>query len=251
MQRTAALAAGLTMLFRDALNAAAPGAWIALPPLFARTSLNLALLAIGLALECALAWAVFRRGIARAYPGFTALVLFYPLRAAALFVLARSLDADAYNSVFTLLAAAEIPLLAWVCVELTLRLLRRAGGWSWRSRMAMLMLIAIAFTLTWVALSLVPEKQLADRVQLAAGALMLELFGVSLKFARSGEESGNLTRIPAGFAACAAFQFAALAGRAHAMAQHASGEYIAWSYVPACGYLLVVAFWLAALKPEA
>jgi hypothetical protein len=238
---------GLTMSGATCLNPSAAGAWISFPALASRVTLNLALLGGGLVLECALVWAVFRRGIARRYPGFTALALFYPLRAAALFVLARRLDFDAYNSVFSVLEAAEIPLLAWVCVEIALRLMRKAGGRSLRNGLALLVLAAIAFNLAWIALHAVPEKELADRMQIFAGILMIELFGVAWKLDRIG----NLTRIPAGFAAYAIFQLAALAGRVHAMARHAQGWYIGWSYVPACGFLAVLIFWLGTLRREA
>jgi hypothetical protein len=226
-----------------------------LQPLFARVTLNLVLLGCSLLLECALVWAVFRRGIARSFPGFTALLLLYPLRAAALFVLSRSVDEDTYHALFGWLEAAEIPLLAWVWVELALRLVRRAGGWSVRRSLAILLLVAAALNLAWILPIFVPEKGLADRVQVTAGFLMLELFGVALfgpawRGERTRWGSGNLVCIPAGFAAFAVFQFAAVAGKAHAMTRHASGAYIAWSYVPACGFLAVVVFWLAALRPE-
>lgn len=235
------------MVFENTSGLRAAGTALWLQPLISRVSLNLALMAGGLLLECALVWVVIRRGIARRFPGFTALLVFYPVRAAALFVLARSVDADAYNAVFGWLEAAEIPLVAWVCVELGLRLVRKAGGWSVRSSLAVVALIALAFGLTWIALSAVPEKELADRVQILAGAVMLGIFGVAWKL----DGWSNLARIPAGFAAYAVFQFAALAGRAHALAWHAVTEYIGWSYVPACGYLAVVVFWLCALTREA
>jgi hypothetical protein len=236
----------------SALSATAAGVWMSLPPLATRMTLNLALLAASLVLECALAWVVFRRGIAPRFPGFTALLLFYPLRAAALFVLARSVDPDTYDSLFTWLEAAEIPLLAWVCVELVQKLVRRAGGWSLRISLAVLVLVAVAFNLAWIALSAVPERGLADRVQFFAGIFLVELFAVAWRLdpGRAGRYARNLVRIPAGFAAYAVFQFAALAGRAHAVAQHAAGAYVGWSYVPACGFLAVVVFWLFALRRE-
>jgi hypothetical protein len=212
-----------------------------------RMAANTVILAGGLLLQCALVWVLFVRGIARRFPGFTALLVFYPLRAAALFALARFLDADTYDSLFNLLGAVEIPLLAWVCIELTLRLVREAGGWRLRRGAAVLALAAIAVNMAWVALRLAPEKKLADCVQIGVGFLMLELFGVASKI--SG--SKNLVRIPAGFAAFALFQFAALAGRSHALARHSSAEYIGWSYAPACGYLAVVVFWTIALVREA
>jgi len=211
-----------------------------------RMAANTAILAGGLLLECGLLWLVFARRVARRFPGFTALILFYPLRAASLFALARCLDPDTYDTLYNLLGAVEIPLLAWVCVELAVRLVRKAGGWNLRRSLITLILVAIAFGFAWIALRLAPEKKLADCVQIGAGFLMLELFAVAWRMGRDK----NLTRIPAGFSVFAVFQLAALAGRSHALALHSSAEYIGWSYVPACGYLVVVVFWMCALVRE-
>jgi hypothetical protein len=196
-----------------------------------RPVMNRAIWSVGLVLQAALVWVVFRRGVARRFPGFTALIVLYPLRAALLFALGM----------------LELALQAWVVVEIVLRLARAAGGWTGRRSIALLGLVAIALSLTVVTFHLLPAEQSADRVQIMAGFLMIGLFAAALKMA----VSRNLVLIPAGFAAFAAMQLASLAGCGYAGIHHNADAFVAWSYVPACGYLGVVAFWLAALRREA
>jgi hypothetical protein len=179
---------------------------------------------------------------------------FYPLRAALLLALNGRVDADAYALNYRVLAIAEMALEAWVAAEILLRLVGKAGGWNLRRGVAVLALVGIAFGLAWIALNAIPEKELVDRAQIFMGVLMLGFFAVAWRLGRNkhaGAGLENLTRIAAGFAAFAALQWAAMAGRAHAMAQHAFAAYVGWSYVPVCGYLAVVGFWLAALMREA
>lgn len=211
-----------------------------------RMAANTAILAVGLVLQCALAVVVFRRGVARRFPVFAVLLVFYPLRAGLLFALGGRIDADAYSSLFNALTLVEIPLQAAVVVELTLRLVRGLGGWTWRRGAVLLALLGAACGLTWIAVRLVREGRLVDRVQLLAWFVMLLLFGAIAKWGRSR----NLLSIAAGFAAFSVIQLTTLAGRDYAMIRHNRGAFIGWSYVPASGYLAVVVFWLVVLRSE-
>lgn len=217
-----------------------------LPHLPSRMTANTVLWASGLVLQCALVLAVFSKGIARRFPAFAVILVFYPVRAAVLFALAARLDAEAYRSLFDALAFLEIPLQMLVVLELTLRLCAALGGWRRRRWLVLAGFLAVASALTWVVLRVIPEKGLADRAQVFMAAAMLALFAAAVNWARSW----NLLRIADGFAAFAILQLATLAGKAHAIARHNPGAYVVWSYVPACGYLAVVIFWLAALRRE-
>ena len=209
-----------------------------------RMMVNRAIWGIGLALQAALVYAVFGRGVARRFPAFTALIAFYPVRAASLFVLSSRIEQDDYDTTVHVLSMLELALQAWLIVEILQRLVGAAGGWTWRRGMALLVLLAIGFYLTTVTFHLLPMEQPADRVQIAVGFVMMELFGVALKAA----DSRNLVLIPAGFAAFALLELVSLTGCAYATAHQNTGAYIAWSYLPGCGYLAVVAFWIAGLR---
>ena len=215
-----------------------------------RLTINRTLWATGLALQCALAVAVFRRGIARRFPCFAALTCFYPLRAGLLFVLAGRVDADVYNPLFSALAFAEILLQVSIAVELLWRINREIGAESRistaRRWVALLIFLIIAGGLTWLVLRFTPARAPVDRVQVFVWFLMIAPFAVALKYARSA----NPMRIAAGFAAFSLIQLAATFGRGHAFLKHDAGWYLGWSYAPGVGYLAVVIFWLISLRQE-
>src|ERR1700722_8934813 len=215
-----------------------------------RLTVNRTLWATGLALQCALAVAVFRRGIARRFPCFTTLICFYPLRAVLLFVLAGRVDADVYNPLFSALAFTEILLQVAIAVELIWRINREMGAESPNSTqrrwIALLIFLGLAVGLTWLVLRFTPARAPVDRVQVFVWFLMIAPFFVALKYARSV----NPLRIAAGFAAFSLIQLAASFGRAHAFLKHDPGWYLGWLYAPGIGYLAVVIFWLAALRHE-
>jgi|GEM_PF-2782054 len=215
-----------------------------------RLTINRTLWATGLALQCALAVAVFRRGIPRRFPCFAALICFYPLRAGLLFVLASRVDADVYNPLFNAMAFAEILLQAAIAVELIWRINQEMGVESRSSTerrwVALLIFLCLAGGLTWLVLRFTPARAPVDRVQVFVWFLMIAPFAVALRSARSA----NPMRIAAGFAAFSLIQLAATFGRAHAFLKHDAGWYLGWSYAPGAGYLAVVIFWLISLRQE-
>lgn len=209
--------------------------------------LNTAIWTISLLLQCALALAVFRRDVARRFPAFAVLIVFYPLRSALLFALSGRVDADAFHSLYSMLELAEVPLLAFVAMELLFRLVRTLGGWTLRRGFWPLLLLCAACGLTWVTLKALPARLVVDHVQLLMWYLMIALCGL-MAFTCC---RGDAMRIAVGFAAYSLIQLVTLDGRALAVASHDSGAYVAWSYLPAIGYLAVVVYWLLALKREA
>lgn len=215
-----------------------------------RLTINRTLWATGLALQCALAVAVFRRGVARRFPCFAALICFYPLRAGLLFVLASRIDADVYNPLFSVFAFAEILLQVAIAVELIWRINQDTGVGLYSSTqrrwVALLIFLGLAGGLTWLALRFTPARAPVDRVQVFVWFLMIAPFFVALNYARSA----NPVRIAAGFAAFSLIQLAASFGRAHAFIKHDAGWYLGWSYAPGVGYLIVVIFWLISLRHE-
>jgi hypothetical protein len=233
-----------------ALSHSAMLAMLALP---SRATVNHGIWSLGLVLQAALIWVVFRRGVARRFPGFTALITFYPLRAALLFALVGRIEADDYDTTVRVLGFLELALQAWVIVEIVLWLAHKAGRRIWRRGAAILALAAILLILTAAAFHWLPVMEPADPAQIFLGILMIALFFLALRTAESRPAAGwrNVILIPAGFALFAVLQLASLAGCAFATAHQHSGAYLAWAYVPACGYLGVVTFWLCALRREA
>jgi hypothetical protein len=228
------------------IHASVAGAVLLAIHLPSRAVLNGVILIGGIVLQTALVFVLFRRGIARRFPAFTSLLTFYPLRAALLVALGGRIDADAYETWHHVLAIVEVVLQVWVAVEIALRLTRALGGWALKQIVLLLLLAGCACGLAWITLEVVAKKELADSLQVLWWFVMLSLFAGTLKAARQR----NLFRIAAGFAAFSVVQLAALAGRSHAVVHHANGSYVLWSYVPACGYLAVVVFWICVLRRE-
>jgi hypothetical protein len=222
---------------------AALSAW----PHLSREVINNVIFGAAILLEAELIFVTFRRGIARSFPGFTVLMIFYPLRAGLLFALTGRIDADALDPLVNALGLAEMLLQAWVLVEIVRRLIGEMGGWTRRRSMVLLLLLGAACGLAWAVLHALSRGGFTDRVQIYVAFLMLALFVLALKAARWR----NLLCIVAGFAGFAAIQLVSLASKAYAIKKHHLGAYIGWSYVPAIGYLAVVVFWLIGLKRQA
>jgi hypothetical protein len=220
-----------------------PDAW--LHP--TRGEVNTAIWAAGIAIQIALVYVVFRRGVARGFPGFAVLAVFYPLRSALLFALSGRLESDDYNTLHNALSLAEAPLQLFVAIELLLRRMRETGGWTARRIPLALLMLCAPFVLTALTMNAIPSRVEHDRVPVFMGFVMLVVFAAIVK----GSRSANAVQIGGGFALFALAQFAALAGRAHAMLLRDTSAYLAWGYVPAVSYLAIVLFWTAALKQEA
>ncbi|MGA8107939.1 MAG: hypothetical protein WB974_00805 [Acidobacteriaceae bacterium] len=212
-------------------------------------ALNSAIWTLALALQIGLAALVLRRGIPRTFPAFTALILFYPLRASLLFVLPGRIPSDALEATSTVLAVLGLLLQAWLVVELVAHLMRgRGNGRRALVPLALVPLAAAAFALvaTWLTLVAIPSRIEVDRTQILFWWIMLALAPPTM----SRRLTSNLAPIAAGFAAFSLCQLVALAGRSHAWLARNRHAYVAWEYVPAVAWILVVACWMAWLKRE-
>jgi len=223
-------------------------AWVSPAALLhpSRVAVNTAIWAIGIVLQLALVYAIFRRGVARNFWGFAILAVFYPLRSALLFALNGRIDNDDYSTLSSALSLTEAPLQVFLAIQIWLRSVRRTGGW-WIRRIAWAALLLCApFMLTALTMNAMPAHTEVDRVPLFMGFVMLVLFAAIVKDSRSA----NALRISGGYSFFALAQLAAIAGRAHAMLYRDTPAYLAWGYLPAVSYLAVVLFWILALKRE-
>jgi hypothetical protein len=211
-----------------------------------RLATNTTIWTFGFVLQWVLVYVVFRRGIARRFPVFGLLLVFHPVRAALLFGLSGHIRSGLASSLYGVLSFTDVALQLVVAVELALHLIRGMGGWTRFRALLCLLLLGAASVFTWITLVLVPNRISPDHLQLFAWFVLLVLFGAVLK----GSKSPNLTRISAGFAVFSLMQFSALAGRTVAFLHRNAGQYVAWSYVPAVGYLGIVIFWLITLRKE-
>lgn len=212
----------------------------------AHIAINDVVWAVGVALECILAGVVFSRRIAGRFPAFAALMIFYPLRAMSLFACQGRIDSSVYDSLYSVLSLVEFALEILVAGEIGIHWARGADGQ--RRRYGLLVAIAgVALALAWSVAEVASGKMAVDRLEIFVWFLMAGLFAAVMR----GTERANLVRIAAGFAGFSVLQLVALGGRLHAGAGRSPREYLAWSYVPAAGYIGVVIFWLVTLRREA
>lgn len=212
-----------------------------------RFVVNTAFWALGIVLQSALVYSIFRKGVARSFPCFAIIAIFYPLRSALLFALSGRIENDDYSTLYNALSLVEAPLQALVAIELLLRRMQEAGGWrALRAPLALLILSA-PFALTSITIAAIPPRAQPDRVPVFMSFVMLVIFAVIVK----GSRSANAIRISGGIACFALVQLAALAGRAHAMLLRDPLAYLAWGYAPAAIYLAIVLFWIVTFKREA
>jgi hypothetical protein len=191
-------------------------------------------------------YVVFRRGVARKFPFYALLLVFQPVRAALLFGISGHIDRSLASSLYGVSSFLDVVFQLMVAVELALHLIQGMGGWTRFRALLCLALLCATSVFTWVTLVLVPNRIFNDRLQLFAWFVLLAPFGVAL----IGSRSPNLTRISAGFSVFSLMQFSTLAGRTVAFLHREAGQYVAWSYVPAAGYLAIVFFWLITFKKE-
>jgi hypothetical protein len=212
-----------------------------------RYAVNTTLWGLGIVLQTALVYFLFRRSVVRSFPAFAALAVFYPVRSLLLFILSSRIEADDYSTVHSVASLLEAPLLALVAFELLWRRARERGGWGAGFSPWALLLLLAPLGLTAITMNAMPARVEADRVTLFMGFVMLMVFAFIVK----GTRSVNAVRISGGFACFALAQFAALAARAHAMLLRDTPAYIAWGYLPVATYLAIVLFWIVALRREA
>jgi hypothetical protein len=215
-------------------------------PHLSQSVLNNAVWLVSLILQCALIVAVFVRNIARTLPCFTALLIFYPLRAALLFGLFGHLAPDTYAALYANLSLLDIALQTLVLIELTRRLLRELGGLTLARSALLLLAFAIACGATMLIVRTLPRTSPmpVDRVQTLLSLLMLAPFLWTVVSSRSV----LLHPIALGFALQASVSLFSQSGHITAALHRDAAAYARWSYASAAGYVIVVCLWLLTLK---
>jgi len=230
-------------------------------PSISQSVLNNTLWTLSLVLQITLVAAIFSRNIASKLPAFTALITFYPLRAACLFALYGHLPPDLYTSLNAILALLDLLLQAAVAIELTLSLIHQRGGWTLPRALIALLAVVVSSTATTLALAQLPNHIPipVDRAQTFLYFLLLALFLWIITTTPSGRQHssqlrpnqpslGLLRSVALGLALYASISLAAQAGRTTAALHRDAPAYARWAYTSAAGYLLVVALWLLTLK---
>jgi hypothetical protein len=210
-------------------------------------TINNTLWALSIILQIALVIAVFARHIVRRVPCFTALLIFYPLRAAVLFALFGHLAPASYAGLYSTLSYVDIVLQTIVAIEIAAHLIRELGGITARNTVLLLLLLALTTGATLLVLARLPEHSPipADRAQTFLSFVMLALFVWTIIASRS-----NILRaITLGLGLYASISLFSQTGRITAALHRDADAFARWSYISAAGYLVVVCLWFLTLKP--
>ncbi|MGD0798894.1 MAG: hypothetical protein ABR910_14350 [Acidobacteriaceae bacterium] len=215
-----------------------------------RTAINDSLWALGLLLQCSLLALLFARGIARRLPLFTLLLAFYVLRSALLFTLSGHLDSDTYAVTYNSLAAADLFLQLLVALEIAAGLVHASGGWL-RRWVELLLLPCAAFVATFLLCQLLPANSRVppDRMQLFNWFVIVLLGLWAAVVPQSTPASASLPRrLLLGLGSYALLGICVTVVRLQAAAHRDAVLFARSSYILPVAWLLVVLYWIAALK---
>jgi hypothetical protein len=211
-----------------------------------QSAINNTLWTLSLILQIALVVALFARHIARRVPCFTALLTFYPLRAALLFALFSYLTPPNYASLYSTLSYIDLVLQAIVAIEIAHHLIRELGGITIPRATLVFLLLALCSGATALVLAQLPTHAPIppDRAQTFLSFLMLALFVWTIAASRST----ILRPITLGLALYASVSLFAQTGRITAALHRDADTYARWSYISVATYLIVVCIWFLTLK---
>jgi hypothetical protein len=219
-----------------------------------RTTINDLFWTVGLLLQCSLLTLVFLRGIVRRLPLFSGLLAFYLLRSMLLFALFGKVDSAAYASTYDGLTLVDLFLQLLVTAEIAVCLERATGLFTLRRSIPLLLLPVFASAATLLLAHALPAHSPVpfDRIQAFAWSSMILLGGLALAWRAAKQPAAALPRrVALGFAFYGIAGIAASLERPFAVLARDARGLAVWSYVLPAAWVLVVVYWIAALRRPA
>jgi hypothetical protein len=213
--------------------------------------LNDCLWAAGLALQLVLVAALFSRGVARRFPVFSSLIVFYVVRSFFVFTLFGYVAHETYSDLYTLLSWVDFLLQILLVVEIGVANLRQSGGWDGLSPRAASVGTALAFIACAIAMGVAALLPSPGRLPVDRGAAVIAVLMLSLLvWALWIKLAGPPRRIVEGFAVYSLAAVSIGLERSYAALYRNSIAIAAGSYAQAGVYLAAVVFWLLTIKPQ-
>jgi len=211
-----------------------------------RGGVNNLIWAVSLLLQLVVLVKVFRSGMARQLPAWAALLLFYPLRGAALFLLSAHLARPTYIEIFNLFSVIDLFLQFALVIHIATKYAAAQGGWTMPRLGALAGILAGSAVATFVLVQSVPKNTPLppDRAQIFDSFLMILL----CVWMMVRPAKGILRKVCLGFAFFGTWNVLAMLGRTVAASHRDVRTYTAWSYVSPAAYMVVMVFWLIALR---
>jgi hypothetical protein len=206
--------------------------------------LQLSVLTAGTGLELALLLFMFRRGVARLYPIFASLIVFYIARSLALFFLFGHMSTENYMDLNNVLSWVDLCIQLLVVCEISFRLLReRRKGSGGQPALFAATLVAVVTAIV-VAGGVFRPGMHTDRSTAVVALLMLFL-GLWTVFAHFG---GVPRYLALGFAAFGLLSVGADLVRREASLHRNASLWMVGSWLAPGAWVAVLIFWLFALK---
>jgi hypothetical protein len=201
----------------------------------------------GLLLQSFLLFAFFRRRVAKRLPVITALIAFYLVRSALLFLISGHIAADDYGTLYNALSQADFLLQMVVVGELAWSVWRdeKGHGRAW-IKIVIGIIVAVAISAGAASHVRVPGRYPPDRGMTFVAILMIFL----VLWMIVAKMTGSPRRVAEGFAVYGAIGTLAGTERAYAAIHRNVNAFHAWSYVSTATWLMVVLFWIFALKTD-
>jgi hypothetical protein len=210
--------------------------------------LNTSVWIAGLVLQSFLLVALFLRRVARRLPIFTMLLSFYVVRSILLYSLSGHLAPDEYGTLYNALSLADFVLQIVVAGELALCVLRGANRrpWAGWTKTGIVIVLALAIAAVTASQVSVPGRYPPDRGMAFVAILMFFL----VVWMIAAKVSGPPRRVAEGFAFYGAIGTLAGIERAYAAIARNARAFTVWSYISTAAWLVVVLFWIFALRPD-
>jgi hypothetical protein len=221
-----------------------------LPELMAQgthTAFYLLMWSVSLLLQLTLFVSLFTRSVARFAPFFTNFVGFYLLRSAVFFFILNPISLASYSRLYNLFLALDVLVQFCAAAELTRHLTVTHGGWTRRNIAMTVIFLCATAVCTYITVQLAPPAQVRVDPSLIAFSYYM-VFVWLWTFALHETAIGH--SVAQGFAIYGIINIVANIGRTAAMSVDHPRSYAAWTYVLAGGYMVVVIFWLATLRPD-
>lgn len=212
------------------------------------STINLCLWATGLVLQAGLVAALLLRRLARRFPIFTILIVFYTLRSAILFASFGYVSRTTYAVLYDAFSWADLCMQILLAMEIASCVLRQTGMRTRRYvvRAAVLLVMGTAMAASAAAALPAQGRVPVDRGAAFTSVLMLLL----LLWMILAGISGAPRRIAEGFAVYGVSGVLAGMARSYSALHRNTGAYAAASYAQAGIYMAVVVFWLFALRAQ-
>jgi hypothetical protein len=203
------------------------------------TIANWVLWSLGIALQAILVILLLRRGMVKRVPVFTALILFYLIRAG----LSARLSPGGYQELFSILSDIDSVLQFLVTIEVTIYILRNSAAGHREHWLRSAAILVAGFAIALCAAAATPQR---GRLPIDRGMVVITVIATLLAvWAAIARLHDFPRRIAEGFGIYGLIGILVTVAHNYAFLHRNGSLYVTASYVGTGIYVCVVGFWVA------